>query len=99
VTKFVGDQASNNHHQSCGNRKKFNRHIIGDGMFSVTKMIGNKMLLVTKLATTKSISLLIMWQFIYFSPHTFLDLGHLINDRLISTIDLATKFGLSNNKI
>jgi hypothetical protein len=40
-----------------------------------------------------------MWQLYIFGHHTSLDLGCLIDDRLISTIDLAMKFGLPSNKM
>ncbi len=41
----------------------------------------------------------IMWQLNFFGHHTSLDLGCLIDDGLISTIDLAMKFGLPSNKM
>jgi hypothetical protein len=34
-----------------------------------------------------------------FGHRTFLDLGHLIDDGLISTIDLVMEFGLPSNKM
>jgi hypothetical protein len=45
--------------------KKFNHHTIGNGMFSVAKMIGNKKNLVTKLEATEIISLLIVWRLVF----------------------------------
>jgi hypothetical protein len=48
--------------------KKFNHHIIGDGMFWVAKMIGNEMFSVTKLVATKSISSLNVWSFFFWLP-------------------------------
>ncbi len=47
----------------------------------------------------------IVWWLIFFNFHKSLDLGHSINNGLISTLDLVTKFGLAmefglpNNKM
>jgi hypothetical protein len=66
---MFGRQASNNHHQSFGNCKKFDCHTIGNGMFWVAKMIGNEMFLVTKFMAIENISSLIVWRFFFCLPH------------------------------
>jgi hypothetical protein len=61
----------------------------GDGMLSIIKFVA-----------TESISSPIVWQLKkQFDRRTFLDLGHLINNGLISTIDLVMEFGLPSNKM
>jgi len=49
---------------------------------------------------TENIPMPIMWRLIFFfNHHAFVDLGRSIDSGLMSTIDLATKFGLLSNKM
>jgi hypothetical protein len=75
--------------QSFGDQKKFNHHTIGDRMLSVTKLVGNQ---------KHSVANHVKIDF-FFNCCMILDLGHLIDNGLISTIDLATKFGWLGNKM
>jgi hypothetical protein len=49
--------------------------------------------------TTKNIPSPIMWQLKKYSVVMFVNLGRLIDNGLISTIDLVMEFGLPHNKM
>jgi hypothetical protein len=63
---------------------------------SIAKMINNEMFSITKLVAIENILSLIVWRFVFLGYCT---LGHLIDNGLISTIDLVTKFGMYGNKM
>jgi hypothetical protein len=64
-------------------------------MKSVVKNVGAKVVL--KQACGDQLP--IVWRLIFINCHRSLDLGCLIDGGLISTINLATKFGMHGNKM
>ncbi len=75
--------------------KVFNRHRFGNEIFHC-QAYNYRKFSITNCEMTKTP---IMWQLNFFGHHMSLNLGCLIDDGLISTIYLATKFGLPSNKI
>jgi hypothetical protein len=65
--KSIHHQLNDLDPKTCDDQKKFNHHMIGKGMFSITaNTIGNGLILVAKLAVIKNISSPIMWQLNFF---------------------------------
>ncbi len=64
-------------------------HTIGDGMFLIATSLTTENFFVANCVAIE----------FFFNRHMFVDLGFLIDDGLISTIDLETKFDLFNNKM
>ncbi len=83
--------------ETCDDQKTFNHHMIGKGMFSIAaNTIGNRMISIAKLTTTKSIPSPIVWELIFFPlshdwwPKIF---GHykLSNEKNSVDVGLVTK--------